>query len=180
MTMWFEVYSDTIKPHREDNNLSMIHITRGCADDYRTRYCPEFETLEDFENNHSAEDTTNLFNYALNRREVFDILWQSYDLENDDAMVFSIRELENIASVPEEELPKWLRDFIAWNYSEMGFMDSYDCENLYLDKEGELKEQYFRDVERVLTKYPQLECSITYEYGLTTYINTGGIISWKR
>lgn len=62
------VYKDTIKPHDDDDNLSLIRVSvKAFTDYYKKYYKRAFKSFYDFCNNYTADDTHGFYDFCLNR-----------------------------------------------------------------------------------------------------------------
>ena len=73
--IWICVYRDTIEEHDADWNLTEIQITKQFAEQYfkeciATREWNRYKTFEDFYNNYIADETQDLYDYAMKNNAV--------------------------------------------------------------------------------------------------------------
>ena len=58
--IWITVYRDTIEEHNGDDNLSDILVRK----DFAEKYFNEVLAFDDWENNYTADDTIDFYQYA--------------------------------------------------------------------------------------------------------------------
>ena len=64
--IWICVYRDTIEEHDEVNNLSYVLVTKDFAKQYFNERQKEFyDSMEDFLNEYTADETQDFYKYAL-------------------------------------------------------------------------------------------------------------------
>ena len=76
-TMWITVYRDRIEKYDEDwdCNLASVLVTKEFAEQYiqelgKNKY---FNSLEDFLNEYTADDTDDFYEYAINHNAVIEV-----------------------------------------------------------------------------------------------------------
>lgn len=72
--IWLCVYRDTIEEHDDNCNLASIEVTKEFAEQYVKECMSEyFDTLEDFLNEYTADDTEDFYGYATKHNAVIAI-----------------------------------------------------------------------------------------------------------
>lgn len=164
--VWVNVCSNEIQPKSRARGISRIMILPNCLLSFCNRNNVKKNTVLT-----SPEMATGIFDYALNRCEMLKISWFSLNCWSAwKHLSFDACDFNVIASVPEEVLPEKLRTFILANYAQMGFLDEW---------REEWTEEDLAEVRKLIEKYPVLENVISFENGLTTYVNAAGYIDWK-
>lgn len=71
--IWICVYRDTIEQHDDSNNLTEVLVTKEFAEKYFNEYQKEYyNTLEDFLNEYTADDTQDFYDYAMKYNAVIE------------------------------------------------------------------------------------------------------------
>lgn len=69
--MWICVYRDTIEEHDESENLTEVLVTKDFAEQYfNERQSKVFDSMEEFLNEYTADDTEDFYEYAMNHNAV--------------------------------------------------------------------------------------------------------------
>lgn len=63
-TIWICVYRDTVEEHDEVNNLSYVEVTMDFLEHYVKEVAIGFDTLEEFLNEYTADNTMDFYSYA--------------------------------------------------------------------------------------------------------------------
>ena len=72
--IWICVYRDTIEEHDEVNNLSYVCVTEDFAEQYfNERQREDFNNIEEFWNEYTADGTTDFYKYAMEHNAVIAI-----------------------------------------------------------------------------------------------------------
>lgn len=72
--IWLCVYRDTIEEHDDNCNLASIEVTKEFAEQYvKERKSEYFDSLEDFLNEYTADDTEDFYEYATKHNAVIAI-----------------------------------------------------------------------------------------------------------
>lgn len=70
-TTWICVYRDTIEEHDESRNLTEVLVTKDFVEQY-FKDCQSgyFDSLEDFLNEYTADNTGDFYDYAMKHNAV--------------------------------------------------------------------------------------------------------------
>lgn len=72
-TIWICVYRDTIEQHNDSNNLTEVKVTMDFFKQYFNECQKEhYDSMEDFLNEYTADDTENFYHYAIQHNAVLD------------------------------------------------------------------------------------------------------------
>lgn len=72
-TIWICVYRDTIEEHNDNWNLTEVKVTMECFEKYYNERCKEYyNSMEDFLNEYTADDTTDFYDYAMKHNAVLE------------------------------------------------------------------------------------------------------------
>ena len=71
--IWICVYRDTIEEHGESRNLTEVLVTTEFAEQYFNE-CQSnvFDSMEDFLNEYTADDTQDFYEYAMKHNAVIE------------------------------------------------------------------------------------------------------------
>ena len=69
-TIWVCVYRDTIKEHDEVNNLSYVEVTTDFLEQYVKEVVTDFEGLNEFLDEYTADNTLGFYQYAMEHNAV--------------------------------------------------------------------------------------------------------------
>lgn len=72
-TIWICVYRDTIEEHDDNWNLTDVQVTKECFESYYNERCKEcYNSMEDFLNEYTADNTEDFYSYAMEHNAVLD------------------------------------------------------------------------------------------------------------
>lgn len=72
-TIWICVYRDTIEQHDDNNNLTEVLVTKKFFEQYFNEKQKEyFNSMEDFLNEYTADDTQDFYEYAMKHNAVLE------------------------------------------------------------------------------------------------------------
>lgn len=69
-TVWICVYRDTIEEHDEVNNLSYVKVTMDFLEHYVKDVAIDFDTMEEFLDEYTADNTMDFYAYAKEHNAV--------------------------------------------------------------------------------------------------------------
>lgn len=72
-TIWICVYRDTIERHNDDWNLTEVKVTKDFFEQYYNKKHKEYyNSMEDFLNEYTADDTEDFYSYAMEHNAVLE------------------------------------------------------------------------------------------------------------
>lgn len=73
-TIWICVYRDTVEEHNEIDNLAEVQVTKDFFEKYFNEFKKEyFDSVEDFLNEYTADDTIDFYGYAVEHNAVIQV-----------------------------------------------------------------------------------------------------------